>query len=205
MTDNGYPLEWFVEPIDAHLFCGVCDSVLKDPRATTCGHVFCRKCIHAWIDEYGVCPSRCGEVEVDTLTRSSRIEKKISCLLTGCRYTKVGCKAILQLADKELHERNCHYSKKLSLLGKARSFPFFNFSLSQPEESSLHHSKSTSPRGTISESKRSTSQRSQVTKQRRSSTGLGGLKSRLTFSKKPPSVAVSKTKVPKPMVSLGTW
>lgn len=205
-----------MEPIDAFLFCGVCESVLSDPRATDCGHVFCRKCIHTWIDEYGVCPSRCGEVEVDALHRAPQIEKKVSCLLTGCKYTKVGCKAILKLADKDLHERNCHYSKKLSLLGKTRSFPFFNFSLSQPAEPSSHHSKSTrhrSPQGTIQERekvKRSTSQRSQAlqqgTKPRRTSTGFGaGLKSKLTFTKKPPSVPVSKSsktqEVPKPMVS----
>ncbi len=216
MTDNGYPLEWFVEPIDAYLFCGVCDNILKDPRATICGHIFCRKCIHTWIEEYGVCPSRCGEVEIDNLLRDRKIEKKVSCLLTACRYTKVGCKAILKLADKEVHERNCHYAKKLSLLGKtrARSFPFFNFSLSQPAEPASS-SKSSKQQEATSESdklKRSTSQHTQVTKQHRiSGSGFGGLWSKLNFSKRnlapapapAPSVAVvSKPKVPKPMVSI---
>ncbi len=209
MTDSGYPLEWFAGPIDAHLVCGICGNVLKDPRATACGHVFCRKCIHAWIDEYGVCPARCGEVEVEALHRASHIDKKVSCLMTSCKYTKVGCKAILKLADKELHERTCHYSKKLSILGKTRSFSIFK---SSPEEASHHNSRSKSTRhhllsGSVSESekdKRSTAQRSKAIglKQRKSnSLGFGGLKLSGLIKKSPSIVAVNKPiKIPKPMV-----
>ncbi len=208
MTDSGYPLEWFAGPIDAHLVCGICGNVLKDPRATACGHVFCRKCIHAWIDEYGVCPARCGEVEVEALHRASHIDKKVSCLMTSCKYTKVGCKAILKLADKELHERTCHYSKKLSILGKTRSFSIFKFS-SSPEEASHHNSRSKTTRhhllsGSVSESekdKKSTAQRSKAIglKQRKSnSLGFGGLKLSGLIKKSPSIVAVNK--IPKPMV-----
>ena len=208
MTNSGYPLEWFAEPIDAYLVCGICGNVLKDPRATACGHVFCRKCIHAWIDEYGVCPARCGEVEVEALHRASHIDKQISCLITSCKYTKVGCKAILKLADKELHELTCHYSKKLSIFGKTRSFSIFNFSLSQPEVAS--HSKSKNRHhllsGIVSESekdKRSTAQRSKLVKQRKSNStfGFGGLKLSGLTKKSPSVVAINKPiTVPKPMV-----
>ena len=211
-----------MESLDAYLICGICGQVLRDPRATECGHVFCRRCLSLWIDEYGICPARCGEVELESLRRAAHISKKISCLLTRCRYTKVGCKAILQLSDKETHEGKCHYAKKV--VGKTRSFPFFNFgtaNLSQPDESSRHHhhhhhhhqlqhhsrTKSVHRSQLVSSSasdgekdKRSTLQGSQLLKHKRShSLGLGGIR---LLSKKAPSVsAVNQAKISKPMVS----
>ena len=216
MTDSGYPLEWFVESLDAYLICGICGQVLRDPRATECGHVFCHRCLSLWIDEYGICPARCGEVELESLRRAAHISKKISCLLTRCRYTKAGCKAILQLSDKESHERKCHYAKKV--VGKTRSFPFFNFgtaSLSQPDEPSRHHhhhqhhsrSKSVHRSQLVRSSasdgekdRRSTLQGSQLLKHKRShSLGIGGIR---LLSKKAPSLSVvNQPKIPKPMVS----
>ena len=132
-----------MESIDAYLTCGICGMVMKSPRATKCGHVFCRQCLHAWIETYGVCPERCGEIEVESLRRAQLIDKKISCLLTSCKFYKAGCREILQLSEKESHEKKCCYAKKL--VQKTRSFPFFNIgssSLSQPEPSidySRHH------------------------------------------------------------------
>lgn len=202
-----------MEPIDAYLVCGICGNVLRDPKATECGHVFCHKCIHSWIDEYGVCPARCGEVEVEHLHRASHIQKKISCLLTGCKFTKTGCKAILKLVDKELHEQTCHYGKKL--LGKARSFAIFNFGHSQQEVSFRRQHTRTKSTGhhklsTVNQSEKATIH-SQVTNQRRSnSIGFGGFKipglSKRTPSKpvlveKPKVSKLQKPKVSKPMVS----
>ena len=107
--NSGYPLEWFAEPIDDYLKCGICNKVLQNPRATSCGHVFCQDCIQSWIEYYGICPNRCGELEVQEVTRAVHIEKRISGLLARCKYTRVGCTAAVSLADKHLHERGCSY------------------------------------------------------------------------------------------------
>lgn len=109
MTHHGYPLEWFVEPIDEYLKCGICGKVLENPRATSCGHVFCQCCIHSWIDYYGICPNRCGELELHHLTRALHIEKLISVLQTHCKYYRSGCAVQIALADKHGHEKTCPY------------------------------------------------------------------------------------------------
>lgn len=112
-SDNGYPLQWFVEwqSLDDYLKCGICGNVLRDPRATRCGHVFCLSCLLGWIDAYGICPQRCGEVEADQMKRALHIEKRISGLLTLCKYQQYGCAVQVPLVDKALHESTCPYNR----------------------------------------------------------------------------------------------
>ena len=114
--NSGHPLEWFVEPIDDYLKCGICGKVLHDPRATLCGHVFCLECIKPWIERFGICPDRCGEVEEDQLRKAVHIEKRISGLLVRCKNYSAGCPIQILLADKRRHEKICryHYHKSQS-------------------------------------------------------------------------------------------
>lgn len=112
--DSGYPLQWFVDyrSVDEYLKCGICGNVLRDPRATNCGHVFCLSCLLGWIDSYGICPQRCGEVEADQMKRALHIEKRISGLLTLCKYQQYGCMVQVPLVDKTLHESTCSYRSR---------------------------------------------------------------------------------------------
>lgn len=112
-SDNGYPLQWFVDwqSVEDYLKCGICGNVLMDPRATRCGHVFCQSCLLGWIDAYGICPQRCGEVEADQMKRALHIEKRISGLLTLCKYQQYGCTVQVPLVDKALHESTCAYNR----------------------------------------------------------------------------------------------
>ena len=96
-----------MEPIDDYLKCGICGNVLQSPRATSCGHVFCQQCLHSWIDYYGICPNRCGEVELEQLTRPVHIEKRISGLLTRCKNYRSGCAVQIPLSEKCKHEQSC--------------------------------------------------------------------------------------------------
>ena len=105
----GYPLEWFVEPMDDYLLCGVCGKVMHSPCATSCGHAFCRGCLCSWIEYYGICPNRCGEVELIEVRAAHHIEKRISGLLTRCKYNQTGCSEHITLADKYKHEKSCPY------------------------------------------------------------------------------------------------
>ena len=38
-------LEDFVNPVDDDLQCSICQSALRDPVLTRCGHRFCRGCL----------------------------------------------------------------------------------------------------------------------------------------------------------------
>ena len=116
-SESGYPLQWFVDrhSVDDYLKCGICGNVLREPRATSCGHVFCLSCLLGWIDAYGICPQRCGEVEADQMKRALHIEKRISGLLTLCKYQHYGCTVQVPLADKALHESTCPYRQRPKL------------------------------------------------------------------------------------------
>ena len=105
--DSGYPLEWFSEPVEDCYICEVCGKVLRSPKATPCGHVFCLHCLEFWIEYYGICPKRCGEIELETICRAVDIERRIQSLLTHCKYHKRGCKAQIPLVEKERHEKRC--------------------------------------------------------------------------------------------------
>ena len=105
--DSGYPLDWFVEPVDERCICEICGKVLRFPRSTPCGHVFCLHCLEFWIEYYGVCPKRCGEIELETTTSAGSLEKHIQSLQTRCKYHRHGCKSCISLEEKEKHEKRC--------------------------------------------------------------------------------------------------
>ncbi len=105
--NSGYPLEWFAEQVDEYLKCGICNKVMINPRATSCGHVYCKDCLQSWIEYYGVCPERCGEVELQQLTSPLHIQKRISGLLVRCKYVRCGCNVKVALIDKASHEVLC--------------------------------------------------------------------------------------------------
>lgn len=49
-------LEHLKESTRSELDCQVCYSLFLDPYTTTCGHTFCRKCIHRVLDHSTLCP-----------------------------------------------------------------------------------------------------------------------------------------------------
>lgn len=111
---NGYPLEWFVEPVSDNLKCGICSLVLRDPTITKCGHVYCALCISSWAGYYGVCPERCIEVEVDSLSCPLHLSKLVSGLAVNCKNSPAGCRIQISLAEKRRHEQICSHSHSYS-------------------------------------------------------------------------------------------
>ena len=113
--DSGYPLDWFSESVDTQLICEICGKVLQSPRATPCGHRFCLHCLEFWIEYYGICPKRCGEIELESLRKDPQIEKRILALPVYCKYQNSGCNAQIPLAEKQKHEKKCIYKGKAEL------------------------------------------------------------------------------------------
>lgn len=106
---GGYSKDIFVEPIDDHLLCQLCNNVLRGSKTTPCGHVFCQGCIEDWVKEYGVCPKRCRELEVQDLSGAVHIDTRISGLKTRCQNSASGCIVQVPLCEKQKHESTCPY------------------------------------------------------------------------------------------------
>lgn len=49
-------LEHLKETTRSELVCQVCYGLFLDPLTTTCGHTFCRKCLHRALDHSNLCP-----------------------------------------------------------------------------------------------------------------------------------------------------
>ena len=49
-------LEHIKEATRSELDCQVCYGLFLDPLTTTCGHTFCRKCLHRVLDHSNLCP-----------------------------------------------------------------------------------------------------------------------------------------------------
>ena len=113
--DSGYPLEWFVSTPPQTFICEICGKILNTPKSTSCcGESFCCRCLEFWNDYYGICPKRCGEMEMDSLRKENKLEKIIQSLPVYCQYSNGGggCTARITLAEKQRHERKCQYKPK---------------------------------------------------------------------------------------------
>lgn len=115
IMDSGYPLEWFVSTPPQTFICEICGKILNTPKSTSCcGESFCCRCLEFWNDYYGICPKRCGEMEMDTLRKENKLEKIIQSLPVYCQYSNGGggCTAMITLAEKQKHERKCQHKPK---------------------------------------------------------------------------------------------
>lgn len=131
---TGYPLEWFVEPVDESFKCGICKQVIRDRTVTPCGHVYCFQCISSWAGLYGVCPERCGEVELHSLSCPGpldTISQFISGLSVHCQNRPAGCRIQIRLAEKCKHEQICPHRRPRDPTVLGKLLP--KFSLSQQD------------------------------------------------------------------------
>lgn len=108
--DSGYPIDIFVGPIDERLVCKLCNQVLRSPKTTPCGHVYCRGCIERWVSEYAGCPERCCELALKNLAWAGHIDTLISGLKTRCKNSGSGCEVQVPLTVKSEHESACPYN-----------------------------------------------------------------------------------------------
>ncbi|KAK7194491.1 Zinc finger, C3HC4 type (RING finger)/TRAF-type zinc finger containing protein [Novymonas esmeraldas] len=68
------------------LICGVCMSVCRQPTATTCGHLFCRRCLQSWMlsNVTPVCPLDRTPIQADQLHTDARAQRQINALPCSC-------------------------------------------------------------------------------------------------------------------------
>ena len=108
--DSGFPIGIFVAPIDERLMCRLCNQVLRSPKTTPCGHVYCKGCIERWVSEHAACPQRCCEVAAKNLAWAGHIDTLISGLKTRCKNSGSGCEVQVPLSEKSEHESVCPHN-----------------------------------------------------------------------------------------------
>ncbi|KAL1122519.1 hypothetical protein AAG570_002850, partial [Ranatra chinensis] len=103
------------QTLDPRFECPICLTCLKEPVLTTCGHRFCRGCIHPWLQKEGSCcpidgQTLSGEQDLfpDNYTRREIAQQVVECHYPGCSAKKV------PLVDMEHHIALAHEkSRKL--------------------------------------------------------------------------------------------
>ena len=101
----------FLAPLGEEFECLICQSLMSEPKVTSCGHHFCRVCIEPAKQE--PCP-KCQEPEFDMLS-AKVLEKRIKALQIYCIYRKKGCAWTGELASLDDHlEHDCSIVSEVS-------------------------------------------------------------------------------------------
>lgn len=104
---GGYPTHLFLDRVNEHWICGICNSIIRSAVATKCGHVFCFSCVRVWIERYGACPYECGPAEMTHLNLVPALDQEVESQFVRCPRYKFGCHRILRVGDLILHEKVC--------------------------------------------------------------------------------------------------
>lgn len=104
---GGYPTHLFLDRVNEHWICGICNSVIRSAVATKCGHVFCFSCVRVWIERYGACPYECGPAEMSHLNLVPALDQDVESQFVRCPRYKFGCHRILRVGDLLHHEKVC--------------------------------------------------------------------------------------------------
>ncbi|XP_066246368.1 TNF receptor-associated factor 6 [Euwallacea similis] len=104
-------IDEFAAPEEARFECPICLAWLRDPVLTSCGHRFCRNCIHDWLQKgNAACPvdnmklDKNKDIFPDNFTR-----REISQQRTKCPNIVRGCLIELSPLDVEEHLLVCEF------------------------------------------------------------------------------------------------
>lgn len=108
-------------PVRLATECMICLASAIDAPAifATCGHVFCQRCIHKWLEEKRNCPScrkRATHDDLVTLQENSkeRLAQRLDALKRQLAEAEKACKqsaAEVEKADREIQAAHAAYEK----------------------------------------------------------------------------------------------
>ncbi|XP_018572458.1 TNF receptor-associated factor 6 [Anoplophora glabripennis] len=94
---------------EARFECPICLAWLRDPVLTSCGHRFCRTCIHSWLERESACPVDNIKLKKDDIFPDNFTRREISQQRTKCPNIIRGCLVELSPLDVEAHLMICEY------------------------------------------------------------------------------------------------
>ena len=86
-------LEHLRETTGPELDCQVCYNILLDPLTTSCGHTFCRKCLHRVLDHSNLCPICRRELSMSPSLQVEPGNRRLADLLTALCATTLAARA----------------------------------------------------------------------------------------------------------------
>ena len=106
---GGYSTELFAELPPKDLICNKCEKVLRDPRQTECGHLYCAQCIAASENHSCYVSDLCsGKLSTRASSKDYQRGNQIRGLLVQC--PERGCEWEGKLEHLEVHAREqCAY------------------------------------------------------------------------------------------------
>ena len=106
---GGYSTELFAELPPKDLICNKCEKVLRDPRQTECGHLYCAQCITASENHPCYVSDSCsGKLSTRASSKDYQRGNQIRGLLVQC--PERGCEWEGKLEHLEVHAREqCAY------------------------------------------------------------------------------------------------
>ncbi|CAG0892164.1 unnamed protein product [Cyprideis torosa] len=105
---TGFPVDWFVDPPPRGFICDICTDVLNNPQElTTCGHIFCKRCINQWISQNQTCPKDRKNITSSGLQNPRSV---VLCQMLGdlrVRCPESGCEDVVTLDALSSHRKSC--------------------------------------------------------------------------------------------------
>ena len=100
----------FVDQLQQYLeelLCPICHEIVEEPQQTTCGHLFCKKCIHGVRGQHGsyrAAYQQCPVCRQNCSTHSDNFtERRVKNLRVSCPNQEQGCAWVGGLGDAMDH------------------------------------------------------------------------------------------------------
>ncbi|KAI0526467.1 ATP-dependent protease La domain-containing protein [Xylaria bambusicola] len=122
---NLHDAEFFLnmkEVVKAEMDCQVCYALFLDPMTTTCGHTYCRTCIHRILDHSNLCPicRRAISIHAPASPRTAPSNRRLVSMINGFWADLVA----LRIQAYRLEQQANHEGFDVPIFVCTLSFPF---------------------------------------------------------------------------------
>ena len=105
-----YDVDKFNPTPDPDLVCCICTCILDEPLVSPCQHVFCKVCIHTWLERKKTCPTcRTRLVKDDLHPVLPLVRNMLNRLTMMCDYRQNGCEKVLHMEQFDAHIKDCQF------------------------------------------------------------------------------------------------
>lgn len=95
---------------DSRYECAICMNWLNEPVLTSCGHRFCKSCLHSWLrNKSQWCPMDNKKITDKDIFPDNYTKREIEQIQLKCPHLGMGCDYVSSPLEMERHKFNCPY------------------------------------------------------------------------------------------------